>query len=162
MKTAIIIDSSAGIKDTENYKDLFLVPLMITTENGEQISDDENLSHEEFYKMNKQELLKTSQSIPGVMMGMWDKLLKDYDQVVCLLLSKGLSGQFNTFQMLAQEEEYLGKVFCVDTNGVSIVLKKKYLKLLSWEMKKIKVVQKLKQFWIQKMNNLIALSSLNH
>lgn len=130
MKTAIIIDSSAGIKDVQNYKDLYLVPLMITKENGEQISDDAHLSHQDFYAMNKAELLKTSQSVPGVMLAKWDELLKEFDQVLCLLLSKGLSGQNNTFQMLAQEPEYVGKVFVADTNGVSIVLKKEVLEAI--------------------------------
>ncbi|AOG60762.1 fatty acid-binding protein DegV [Spiroplasma helicoides] len=130
MKIAIVIDSSAGIKDTKNYKDLFLVPLMITKEDDEQIKDDENFSNDEFYKLNDDQLLRTSQSIPGDMMGKWDELLKEYDQVLCLLLSKGLSGQFNTFKMFSNENEYKNKVFVVDTNGVSIVLKKQILKAI--------------------------------
>ncbi|AGR41567.1 DegV family protein [Spiroplasma taiwanense] len=123
MKIAIITDSASGINNFKDYKDLFLVPLMITKENGEQIADDENFTADEFYDLNDKQLLKTSQSIPGIMMEKWDNLLKKYDQVVCLLISKGLSGQYNTCKMLSQEKEYLGKVFVVDTNGVSIILK---------------------------------------
>ncbi|ALD66783.1 DegV family protein [Spiroplasma cantharicola] len=124
MKIAILIDSSCGIKNTKDYKDLYLIPLMITKEDGQQIADDENLSTDEFYKLNDSQLLKTSQSIPGDVMTKWDELLKDYDQVVCLLLSKGLSGQFNTFRMFSQEDKYKDKIHVIDNNGVSIVIKR--------------------------------------
>ncbi|QBQ08080.1 fatty acid-binding protein DegV [Spiroplasma gladiatoris] len=130
MKIAILIDSSAGIKDVKNYKDMYLVPLMITKEDGEQISDDENFESNEFYQLHEKQLLKTSMSIPGTMLGKWDELLKEYDNVVCLLLSKGLSGQFETYRMFSQQEEYLNKVFVVDTNGVSIILKQQVLDTL--------------------------------
>ncbi|AGR42432.1 DegV family protein [Spiroplasma diminutum] len=124
MKIAIITDSSCGISNISSIDDLYLVPLMITKEDGQQVADDESFNSDEFYKLNDSQILKTSQSIPGIMMGKWDELLKEYDQVVCLLLSKGLSGQFSTCKMLSQEDEYKDKVFVVDTNGVSIVLKK--------------------------------------
>ncbi|WP_338984824.1 DegV family protein [Spiroplasma endosymbiont of Diplazon laetatorius] len=124
MKIAILIDSSCGVKDVSKYKDLHLVPLMITKEDGQQIADDENLSMDEFYKLNDSQLLKTSQSIPGNVMGKWDELLKEYDEVVCLLISKGLSGQYNTFKMFSQEDEYKDKIHVIDTNGVSIVIKR--------------------------------------
>ncbi|WP_338984826.1 DegV family protein [Spiroplasma endosymbiont of Diplazon laetatorius] len=124
MKIAVITDSSSGVNSLEGFKDLYLVPLMITTDDGQQIADDQNLVADEFYKLNDSQLLKTSQSIPGVMMTKWDELLKEYDEVICLLLSKGLSGQYNTFRMFSQEDEYKGKVHVVDTNSVSIILKR--------------------------------------
>ncbi|AKX33810.1 fatty acid-binding protein DegV [Spiroplasma litorale] len=124
MKIAVLIDSSSGIKNLSSYKNLFLVPLMITKEDGEQLADDENFGIEEFYELHKQQLLKTSQSIPGLMLEKWDELLKDYDAVICLLISKGLSGQYNTFKMFSSEENYKNKIFVADTNGVSILLKR--------------------------------------
>ncbi|AKU79391.1 DegV family protein [Spiroplasma turonicum] len=130
MRNAIIIDSSAGVKNVKDYKDLYLAPLMITKENGEQIADDENLTQDEFYNLYEKEMLKTSQTIPGEMMKLWDKLLESYDKVICLLLSKGLSGQYSTCKMLSEEEKYKGKILVVDTNGVSIVLKKQLLQTI--------------------------------
>ncbi|AUM62949.1 DegV family protein [Spiroplasma monobiae] len=124
MKIAVITDSSSGVNKIEGFKDLHLVPLMITTEDGQQIADDEKLIADDFYKLNDSQLLKTSQSIPGIMMEKWDELLKEYDEVICLLLSKGLSGQYNTFRMFSQEDEYKGKVHVIDTNSVSIILKR--------------------------------------
>ncbi|ASP27917.1 fatty acid-binding protein DegV [Spiroplasma corruscae] len=142
MKIAIIVDSSSGIKDMSHYKDLYLVPLMITKEDGTQIEDDESFSNEEFYKLNKEQVLKTSQSIPETMLNKWDELLKDYDKVICLLISKGLSGQYNTFKMFSNEEEYKNKVFVVDTNGVSILIKRqvKYIYKLMDHKKSIEEI----------------------
>ncbi|AUB31991.1 DegV family protein [Spiroplasma floricola] len=124
MKIAVITDSSSGIKNIKDYRDLYLVPLMITKEDGQQIADDESFEADEFYQLNDSQLLKTSQSVPGTMLKKWDELLKSYDHVICLLLSKGLSGQYNTFKMFSQEDEYKDKVHVIDTNSVSIVLKR--------------------------------------
>ncbi|AXK51392.1 DegV family protein [Spiroplasma alleghenense] len=121
MKIAILTDSSFDGNMNE-FKDLFKVPLMITRDNGQQIKDDENLSYDDFYKMLEVEKLKTSQTIPEEMLNKWDALLKDYDQVIVALLSKGLSGQYNTAVMLANDEPYKGKIIVIDTNGVSVVL----------------------------------------
>ncbi|AUM62950.1 DegV family protein [Spiroplasma monobiae] len=123
MKIAIITDSSSGIPNISAVKDLFLVPLMISKEDGSQVADDESFKSDEFYELNDSQILKTSQSVPGMMMSKWDELLKEYDQIVCILLSKGLSGQYNTCKMLSKEDEYNGKVFVADSNGVSTVLR---------------------------------------
>ncbi|QHX36964.1 DegV family protein [Spiroplasma sp. BIUS-1] len=124
MKIAIITDSACGIPNISEIKNLYLVPLMISKEDGTQIADDESFSADEFYKLNDSQILKTSQSIPGMMMEKWDELLKEYDQIVCILISKGLSGQYNTCKMLSNEDEYKGKVFIADSNGVSTVLRR--------------------------------------
>lgn len=122
MKIAVLTDSSCGYEIKEKHNDLHIIPLMITKENGEQVKDDENLTSDKFYSLLDEQILKTSQTVPGDMMNKWDELLKEYDQIVVALLSKGLSGQYNTAQMLSQEPEYKDKIFVVDTNGVSIIL----------------------------------------
>ncbi|AUM62948.1 DegV family protein [Spiroplasma monobiae] len=155
MKIAILIDSSCGIKDVKNYKNLHLVPLMITKEDGQQVADDENLSSEEFYVLNDSQLLKTSQSIPGNVMGKWDDLLKEYDEVICLLLSKGLSGQYNTFKMFSQEDEYKNKIHVIDTNGVSIVIKRQ-LELVEKLIKEGKNGQEIKDIMEEHYNKTVG------
>ncbi|QBQ07517.1 fatty acid-binding protein DegV [Spiroplasma gladiatoris] len=148
MKTAIIIDSACGVKDLSKYKDTFLVPLLILREDGTSLKDDENFTEEQFNNLNGKELLRTSQSITGEMLNKWDELLKDYDQVICLLISKGLSGQFNTFKMFANNEEngYKGKVHIIDNNGVSILIKRQLEEvryLLDKGLEPIEVCQKI-------------------
>ncbi|PPE06132.1 DegV family protein [Williamsoniiplasma lucivorax] len=122
MKIAILTDSSYG-GSLKDFKDLYQVPLMITEENGNGIPDDENLTEDYFYELLEKQALKTSLTTPKTMLEMWDKLLTEYDQIIFMSLSKGLSGQFATFRMLSEtEDKYKGKVFVVDTNGVSIIL----------------------------------------
>ncbi|QHX36962.1 DegV family protein [Spiroplasma sp. BIUS-1] len=155
MKIAILIDSSCGIKDTEGFNDLHCVPLMITTDDGNQIADDKDLHSEEFYKLNDSQLLKTSQSIPGVMLQKWDELLKEYDEVICLLLSKGLSGQYNTFRMFSQEDEYKNRIHVIDTNGVSIIIKRQ-LELVKKLIKEGKKAQEIKEIIEEHYNKTVG------
>ncbi len=52
---------------------------------------------------------------------LWDKLLKDYEAIVHIPMSSGLSGSCNAAQMMAQD--YEGKVFVVDNRRISITQK---------------------------------------
>jgi DegV family protein with EDD domain len=122
MKIAILSDSSCTKNEFKNRNGFTYVPLMITLPDGSQLSDDDDLDVDRFYKELDKSALKTSLTPPGVMTQQWDKLLQEYDQVVVLLLSKGLSGQYNAARLLSLDEPYENKVFVVDTNGVSIVL----------------------------------------
>ncbi|QGS51737.1 DegV family protein [Spiroplasma tabanidicola] len=126
MKTAIIIDSSCGVKDLSKYKDTFLVPLVILKEDGTSIKDDQNFTKKEYDELNAKQVLRTSQTITGDMLTKWDELLKEYDEIICLLISKGLSGQYNTFKMFSNDSEggYAGRVHVIDNNGVSILIKR--------------------------------------
>ena len=51
---------------------------------------------------------------------MWDKILQEYDQIVHIPMSSGLSGSCQTAIMLAQEEEYDGKVYVVNNQRISV------------------------------------------
>lgn len=124
MKIAILTDSSYDGKIDE-YKDLYLVPLIINTEDGRDILDDNNLAKDEFYELLDNQMLKTSQATPGQLMKVWDELLVNYDQIIYLPISKGLSGQCANAKMLSEiEETYKGKVFVCDGNNVSIITQK--------------------------------------
>lgn len=121
MKTAVVIDSSLGIKDLSKYKDVYLAPLMIINSKGEEIKDDDKLSEDVFWKLNETDMLKTSSTVVGDMCKLWDNLLKKYDSIICIFISKGLSGQYASFKMLSNEEEYANKIFIADSRAVSVV-----------------------------------------
>ncbi|WP_027063323.1 DegV family protein [Mesoplasma seiffertii] len=132
MKIAILTDSSYDGRIDE-YKDLHLVPLIINTEDGREILDDNNLAKDEFYDLLDSQLLKTSQATPGQLMKVWDDLLVNYDQIIYLPISKGLSGQFANARMLSETEEaYKGKVFVCDGNNVSIITQKTVKQIAFW------------------------------
>lgn len=66
--------------------------------------------------------VSTSQPSPASVLELWDKALKEYEKIVYLPISSGLSGSYQTAMMLAQEDDYEGKVFVVDNGRVSVPL----------------------------------------
>jgi DegV family protein with EDD domain len=56
-------------------------------------------------------------------MDLWYKVLKEYDELVYIPLSSGLSGACNTAKMLAQDDKYEDKVFVVDNGRISVPLR---------------------------------------
>ena len=77
------------------------------------------LSQEEFYKWLEQDAaISTSQPSPGETMGLWDSLLKEYDEIVQIPMSSGLSATCATAMALSQE--YAGRVHVVDNQRISV------------------------------------------
>lgn len=58
-------------------------------------------------------------------MELWDKLLNEYDQVVYIPMSSGLSNSCETAMMLAND--YEGKVFVVNNQRISVTQKRSVL-----------------------------------
>ena len=83
-----------------------------------------SLSQEEFYdKLTEGLEITTSMPTVGTVTDTWKALLKDYDEVIYLPMSSGLSSSCATAYMLAQEEPFDGKVFVVDNQRISVTLR---------------------------------------
>lgn len=124
MKVAIMTDSNSGITQSEAKElGIFVLPMPFTINNTEY-QEDINLTQEEFYDklMNDTEVF-TSQPSAGTVTQFFNEILKDYDQIVHIPMSSGLSGSCQTAMMLAHEEEYEGKVYVVDSQRISITQK---------------------------------------
>lgn len=124
MKVAVMTDSNSGITQSE-AKDLgiFVLPMPFTIDQKEY-KEDINLSQNEFYGklMNGAEVF-TSQPAVGEVTELFDNILKEYDQIVHIPMSSGLSGSCQTALMLADEEEYKGKIYAVDSQRISVTQK---------------------------------------
>ena len=121
MKIAVVTDSNSGITQAQ-AKEMGVaglpMPFMI---DGETYYEDITLTREQFYQRLKDNAdIATSQPTPDSILKMWDKLLKEYDQIIHIPMSSGLSGSCSTAMMLAGEDEYEGKVFVVDNRRVSV------------------------------------------
>ena len=121
MKIAVVTDSNSGITQAQ-AKDMGVavlpMPFMI---DGETYYEDITLTREQFYQRLKDNAdIATSQPTPDSILKMWDKLLKEYDQIIHIPMSSGLSGSCSTAMMLAGEDEYEGKVFVVDNRRISV------------------------------------------
>ncbi|MCI8566361.1 MAG: DegV family protein [Lachnospiraceae bacterium] len=118
-KIAIVTDSNSGItQEAGGQLGISVLPMPFTID-GETYFEGINLSQPEFYeKLLKDASISTSQPSPESVMGLWDKLLKDADEVVHIPMSSGLSGSCQTAIMLA--EEYDGRVQVVNNQRISV------------------------------------------
>ena len=81
--------------------------------------EDINLTQDEFYEhLSTGASISTSQPSPGDVMDLWDKALKEHEEVVYIPMSSGLSSSCATAMMLA--EDYDGKVQVVDNQRISV------------------------------------------
>ncbi len=124
MKVAIMTDSNSGITQTEAKElGIFVLPMPFTI-NGQEYEEDINLTQEEFYdKLMSGAEVFTSQPAAGEVTRFFDNILKEYDEIVHIPMSSGLSGSCQTALMLAQEDEYQGKVYVVDSQRISVTQK---------------------------------------
>ncbi|WP_428909659.1 DegV family protein [Niallia sp. Krafla_26] len=96
MKTAVVTDTTAYLpKDVASDLNIHLIPLNVIF--GEESYREEiELTADEFYEEVKQqkELPKTSQPSTGEFVTLFEKLAKDYDAVISIHLSSGISGTY--------------------------------------------------------------------
>ncbi|MGN1020762.1 MAG: DegV family protein [Aristaeellaceae bacterium] len=93
------------------------MPFML---DGQTYLENVTLSREAFFARQREGAeIGTSQPAPGDVTAFWDAALEDYEQVVYIPLSSGLSGSCQTAVMLSREEPYLGRVFVVDNGRVA-------------------------------------------
>ena len=119
MRTAIATDSNSGITQEQAAKlGIYVLPMPFMI-NGEMFYEGVNLTHEEFFKrMEEGADITTSQPSPGEVTDFWDKLLKEYDEILYIPMSSGLSGSCQTAIMLA--DDYDGKVQVVNNQRISV------------------------------------------
>ena len=116
---AIVTDSNSGITQAGSKElgvHVLPMPFMI---NEETFYEDIDLTQEEFYeKLSSGANIGTSQPSPESVMKLWDSLLKDYDEIVHIPMSSGLSGSCQSAMLLA--EEYGGRVQVVNNQRISV------------------------------------------
>ncbi len=127
-KIAIVTDSNSGITQSQAV-DLSIsvlpMPFMI---NDANYYEDITLTQDEFYeKLHEGENISTSQPSPDSIMEVWDRLLKEYDEIIHIPMSSGLSGACQTATMLATEPEYEDRVFVVNNQRISVTLRQSVL-----------------------------------
>jgi DegV family protein with EDD domain len=81
-----------------------------------------NLSYEDFYKLLAADAtVSTSQPSIGNLTEFWTDILKEYDEIIHIPMSSGLSQSCATAENLAKE--FNGRVYVVDNHRISITLK---------------------------------------
>mgnify|MGYP002797079894 FL=1 len=118
---AIMTDSNCGIMPEEGRKlNIHVLPMPVIID-GRTYFEGVDITADEFYKKQAAGAeITTSQPSPGDVTAMWDKLLKDYDQVVFIPMSSGLSNTCQTAVMLSDDEPYKGRVFVINNHRISV------------------------------------------
>lgn len=128
-KIVVVTDSNSGISQAQ-AKELGVrvlpMPFMIE---GETYYEEITLSREEFYqRLSDNAEISTSQPSPDSVITLWDELLKEYDEIVHIPMSSGLSGSCQTAMMLSQD--YDGKVQVVNNQRISVTQRQSVLDAL--------------------------------
>ena len=121
---AIVTDSNCGMSPTQ-VKDLgiYMLPMPFFIDDKEYL-EDIDMNQSEFFQHLEQNpgcRVSTSQPTPESVTTLWDKLLKDYDEIVHIPMSSGLSSSMQTARMLA--EDYDGRVRVVNNQRISGTLR---------------------------------------
>ena len=130
MKTAIVTDSNSNITQKEAKElGIKVVPMPFLID-GKQYLDDVNLSQEEFYeKLRGDVQISTSQPSTYDVGEIWTELLKEYDKIIHIPMSSGLSETCNTLTHFA-ESEFKDKVYVIDNQRISITMRQAVLDAL--------------------------------
>lgn len=125
-KIAVVTDSNSGITQSAAKElGVFVLPMPFYI-NEELFLEDITLTQEEFYKKLKEDAdISTSQPAPLDVTELWNKVLEEYDELVYIPMSSGLSNSCETAMALARD--YEGKVFVVDNQRISVTQRQSVL-----------------------------------
>ena len=117
-KTAIVTDSNSGITPAQAKElGVYVIPMPFMIDGD---------TYFEFYqKMSENADISTSQPSPESVLELWDSLLKEYDEIVHIPMSSGLSGSCSTAYSLSLD--YDGKVVVVDNQRISVTQRQSVL-----------------------------------
>ena len=119
MKTAIMTDTNSGINKKEaDELGIFLLPMPVIVKDKTYL-EGIDISLGEMYEIMEDGIeTSTSQPSPGSLMEMWDDILEEYDEVLHIPMTSGLSGSCENARGLARG--YKGRVIVVDNHRISV------------------------------------------
>ncbi len=165
LKTGIVTDSNSGILPHQAAEDGFFVVPMPFYIDGACYQENVDLSRAEFFRlMAAGAEISTSAPAPLAVTEVWDKALAEYDDILYIPMSSGLSGGCAQAEALSREEKYAGRVLVVDNGRTATPLHRSVLdakELLEQGVAPAEVKRLLEE---QKNNFIIyvALDELHH
>ena len=125
-RVVVVTDSNSGITQAEAKElDVVVMPMPFYI-NEEMFYEDIDLTQEQFYaKLTEGGDIKTSMPLVGDVTDKWDELLKEYDEIVYIPMSSGLSSSCETAYMLSQD--YDEKVQVVNNQRISVTMRQSVL-----------------------------------
>lgn len=129
-KVKIITDSNSGILQSEASEYGIIVVPMPFIINSEEYFEEISLDQKKFYKMLEDPNANVSTSQPSnlYLTDLWDTVLQDYDEIVYIPMSSGLSASCENAKSAA--EKYEGKVQVVNNQRISVTQKESVLEAI--------------------------------
>lgn len=129
MKIAYIVDSTASLSDElADRSDVFQVHLSVTFRDGSIFKDTtDEAALKSFYQRlsTEKEIPKSSQPQVGEYYEVVDEIIsKGYDTVIAIHIGKGISGTYQSAEMVLNEYKEEGKLnyHLIDSNGTSFII----------------------------------------
>ena len=119
MKTAIITDTNSGMSPQDAAEHGILLQAMPVIIDGVEYKEHIDLDGRLFYeKLKNGSEIVTSQPSAGEILDLWKNTLKEYDEIVYIPMSSGLSGSCQSAAMYA--EDFNGRVQVVNNQRISV------------------------------------------
>lgn len=127
----LVTDSHSGIMQEEAERlGIWILPMPFYFDD-ECYYENVNITREDFFKkIQAGSNVTTSQPSPMSVQDIWDEALEEYEQILYIPISSGISGSYMTAAAMAEEEPYEGKVFVVDNGRVATPLHRSVLDAL--------------------------------
>lgn len=121
-KTAVVTDSNSGISQEKAKKyGVYVLPMPFYIDDMLYL-EGQTITHDEFFRKQKGgSVIYTSQPNPYDVTQLWDKVLEEYEEIIYIPMSSGLSSSCDTAMALAQQ--YEGRVVVADLGRVSVTQK---------------------------------------
>lgn len=121
-KTAIVTDSNSGISQEKAGRyGVYVLPMPFYIDDTLYL-EGQTITHDEFFRKQKGgSTIYTSQPNPGDVMQLWDRVLEEYEELLYIPMSSGLSSSCETATALSQQ--YGGKVTVADIGRISVTQK---------------------------------------
>lgn len=121
-KVGLITDTNSGITLEEGKELGIKVISMPVIIDGEEYFEGENLTHTEFFNfLSKDANVSTSQPSQFTLEEIWTEMLKEYDELVYIPMTSGLSATCSNATRYA--EAFEGKVQVIDNRRISVMQK---------------------------------------
>jgi DegV family protein with EDD domain len=124
LSVAILTDTNSGFSNTEaEAAGIYLIPTPFYIDDR-LYYEGIDLDHDRFYELQAADKeIHTSMPLVGDVLDKWDELLEEYDEVIYIPLSSGLSSSCETAMVMARDDDYEDRVFVVNNQRISVTMK---------------------------------------
>lgn len=165
-KIAIVTDSTAVIEKNllNKHNNLYTIPLQIIIGNN-TYNDGIDLTQEEFFSLmhETEQLPTTSQPLVGELSKLFEDILIDYDHIIYITISSGISGTYQTGE-LVRSMVAKDKITIFDTLSTSVVQRQMVIEALclAKKAKDVKDIIKHLEFIRDNSEILLVVGDLKH